>query len=106
MHRQISAGGIERDAICVRAIERGETEKEIAVDVRRGKNDLVEVHLSAQLGTGGDARQGAQESAIAHAMAMRWSFGVVSPALQFCANSTRKSAIGCSLASMLASSAG
>src|SRR5258708_27167808 len=50
------------------AIKRGEIEKEIAVDIRRGKNDLVEMHLAAQLGAGGDALQGAQKSAIAHAM--------------------------------------
>src|SRR5258708_26480106 len=50
------------------AIKRGEIEKEIAVDIRIGKNDLVEMHLAAQLGAGGDALQGAQHAALARAM--------------------------------------
>ena len=46
----------------------GEVEEEIAVDVWRGEDYLVETHLSASHGIGGDALQRAQQAAIAHAV--------------------------------------
>jgi hypothetical protein len=46
----------------------GEVEEEVAIDVRRGEEDLAELHPAARLGVGGDALQRAQQTAVAHAV--------------------------------------
>ena len=67
MHRQVAIGGIERGALGVR-VETGEVEKQIAVHIRRGEEDLAELHLAQRLRLRRDPLQRAQQAAIAHAV--------------------------------------
>jgi hypothetical protein len=68
MHRQVTIGGIERGALGVLRVETGEVEKQIAVHIRRGEEDLAELHLARRLRLRRDPLQRAQQATIAHAV--------------------------------------
>ncbi len=68
MHRQVVIGGIERGVLGVLWVEVGEVEKQIAVHIRRGEEELTELHLAQRLRLHRDPLQGAQQAAIAHAV--------------------------------------
>ena len=101
MHRQVALRSVERGPLGVLGIEPGEVEEEVAVDVRRGEEDLAELdppRVSAFAAIRCSARSSPR-------LPMLCAITCTFSAPHCAAKSTRKSVISRSLASMLASSA-